>query len=478
MKEANVQTNTIYNTIKSVSAVVFPLISFPYISRVLLTEGVGKINFGNSIISYFSLIASLGITTYAVRECAKVRQDAGKLSQTASQMFSINMLTTFIAYALLALTLVFARPLQDYRQLIVVQSTVILFTTLGADWLNTAMEDFRFITLRTVFFQILSLVLMFLFVKGPEHYMRYAIISVISGSGANIVNMFYRRKYCKVSFTTDMQLRRHLTPILLMFSLMLTQTIYVNSDITILGLFHGDHEVGLYSTAVKIYTIVNTTVASVAFVLMPKLSYWFSEDNYGEINKLLRYGLNFIVVLGFPCIVGLNAITVEIIQIMAGEQYLGAVPSLHILTIAMLMSFLGGFIGNLILLPSGREKICLRTSMISATLNIVLNLIFIPLFGSIAAAVTTATAETAGFLINIHHVEKRVELGSLRKTVLAPLVGCAAMILVLALVAWLVKALVLRVVLSVVLSAGVYLAVLLLMKHEFTLDMIKRNKKV
>ena len=477
MKEANVKTNTIYNAIKAVSAVIFPLISFPYVSHVLLTEGVGKVNFGNSIISYFTLIASLGITTYAVRECAKVRQDAGKLSTTSSQLFSINILTTLVSYVLLALTLLFARPLKEYRLLIVVQSTVILFTTLGADWLNTAMEDFKFITLRTVFFQALSLVLMFLFVRKPEDYMLFAVISVVSSSGANIINMFYRRRYCRVRFVTKMDLRRHMPPILLMFSLALTQTIYVNSDVTILGLFHGDHEVGLYSTAVKIYTIVNTTIASVAFVLMPKLSYWFAEKNYEEVNKLLHHGLNFILVLGLPCIVGLNAITVEIIQVMAGPEYLGAVPAMHVLTIALLMSFLGGFIGNLILLPSGREKICLRTSLVSAIANIVLNLIFIPMFGGVAAAATTATAETLGFVINIFHVEKQIKLGSMRKILLAPIVGCIAMLAALAAVVYFVEHLALRVVLGIGVSMVVYLAVLILMKHEFTLGMLFKNKK-
>ena len=139
MKEANVQKNTLYNMIKSAAAILFPLISFPYAARVLLAEGIGKVNFGNSIISYFSLLATLGITTYAIRECAKVRDDKVKLEKTASQLFSINLLTTLLSYLLLALTLLFARPLADYRVLITIQASTILFTTLGTEWLNSAM---------------------------------------------------------------------------------------------------------------------------------------------------------------------------------------------------------------------------------------------------------------------------------------------------------------------------------------------------
>lgn len=477
MKEANIQKNSIYNAIKSAAAIVFPLISFPYASRVLLTEGIGKINFGNSVISYFSLIATLGISTYAMRECAKVRDDKAKLSATASQMFSINLTTTVLSYILLALTLLFAKPLEEYRLLIVIQSTAILFTTLGADWLNTAMEDFKYLTLRTVVFQALSLVAMFLFVRKPEDYLIYALISVVSAGGSNILNMFYRRKYCSVRFTPNMDLRKHMGPILLLFSMILSQTIYVNSDVTIIGLYRGDHEVGLYSTAVKIYTIVNTMVASVAFVVMPKLTYWFSKKDYGQINALLRYGLGFIVTLGLPCIVGVNAVCRDIVELLAGGEYLDAAPALHILTIALLGSFLGGFVGNLIMIPSGREKICLLTSLVSAAVNLVLNLIFIPIFGFVAAAATTAVAELTGFFIGLHFVEKQVDIGSFRKLLLPPVLGCGAMVATVLLVSSFINTLLLRLVISVVLGAGVYLAVLLLMKHEFTLDLLRKTKK-
>ena len=137
-----VRKNSIYSLLKAFSQVVFPLITFPYISRVLHAENVGKVNFGNSIISYVSLAASLGITTYAVRECSKIKDDNNKLENMVGQIISLNMVTTFIAYIGLALALLAAKPLENYREMIIILSTTVLFTTLGADWLNTAMEDF------------------------------------------------------------------------------------------------------------------------------------------------------------------------------------------------------------------------------------------------------------------------------------------------------------------------------------------------
>lgn len=152
MKQHNLKLNAILNTIKTLFGIIFPLITFPYVSRVLMPENIGKVNFGSSFVSYFSLIASLGISTYAIRECSAKRNNKNELSETASQIFSINICTTVIAYVLMFLTLLFFRKFDSYRTLIIVQSTTILFTTLGCDWLNSAMEDFAFITLRTIYY--------------------------------------------------------------------------------------------------------------------------------------------------------------------------------------------------------------------------------------------------------------------------------------------------------------------------------------
>ena len=231
MSEKSIKVNSILNVIKTISSIIFPLITFPYISRVLQPENVGKVNFGASFVSYFSLIASLGITTYAIRECSAVRGDKKKLGEKASQIFSINVCTTIVAYVLLGLSLIFFRKLDSYRTLIIIQSTAILFTTWGADWLNSAMEDFKFITIRSIGFQFISLILMFILVHQPEDYFKYAAITVLSSCGANITNILYRRKYCTVRFTKDMHWHEHFKPILLLFVMILAQTIFNSADV-------------------------------------------------------------------------------------------------------------------------------------------------------------------------------------------------------------------------------------------------------
>ena len=471
-KAKNINSNAVFNMLKSALSIIYPLISFPYISRVLMAENVGKINFGSSVISYFSLFASLGVSTYAIRECARVRDNKDFLDRVSSEIFSINLASTLLSYIMLFLVLMFARPLANYRLLICIQSATILFTTLGADWINTAMEDFRFIAIRTIAMQIVSLVLMFTFVRKPEHYIIYAITTVVASSGASIANILYRKKYCRMSFTIRMNARKHLPSIFMLFSLTLSQIIYVNSDMTILGLIQGDFQVGLYSTSVKIYTLINTMIASIALVVMPQLSAGFAKRDYDEINKLLKYALNFIIVLGIPCFCGIEIIAPHIICFFAGEEYSGAALSLRILGVSLMFSLVGGWIGNASLIPAGREKVCLKASIACALVNVILNLLLIPKWGLNAAALTTAISELTGVMIMAPQIDKRIKITGMREMLKAPIIGGLGIILIgLAvqsafLEAWKVT------LLTVPTSVIWYVFIMVIMNNQFFLEFI------
>jgi len=469
----NVNKNTLFNTIKSIFSLIYPLITFPYVSRILMADNLGKINFSNSIISYFSLIASLGINTYAIRECSKAKNDKKLLDKVSSQIFSINILSTIVAYVALFIVVVTFKSITNYWLLIAIQSVSILAGTIGAEWINSAMEEFKYISIRTMAFQVLALILMFLFVKKPEDYYIYAIISVIASCGSNIINIYYRKRFCNIRFTLDFDIKKHLPPIMLMFSMMLTQVIYCNSDITILGLIKGDFEVGLYSTSVKIYSIVNTTIASVAWVVMPQLSEGFAQKDYSRINNLLKYALNYIFVLGIPTLIGINVITDDIIMVIAGKEYLGAVTSLKILTIALLFSFIGGWIANMMFIPAGKESICLKTGMVSAIINIILNFIFIPKYGLNAAAATTAIAEFTGVILKIPYLDNNIKIDNLKNVFLGPCVGSIFILIIGISVKKMFTNSFIILLITITLSIFCYLMILLILKNEFVINYLK-----
>jgi len=477
MTQKSLKKNTVFSAVKTGASILFPLITFPYISRTLLTDNVGKINFGLSIVSYFSLIASLGISTYAIRECSSVKDDKEKLSDVASQIFSINIITTVIAYLALLVTILFWRKLDNYRVLIVIQSMSILATTLGADWLNQAMEDFKFITIRAITFQFLSLILMFVFVHRPEDYMIYAVICLISTAGASITNIWYRRRYCKVNFTLKIEWKRHMTPIIYLFVMVLAQTVFNSVDTTMLGTIHGDYEVGIYGTAHKILNIINQVIGSLIWVIMPRMSYYFAEKDYDSVNRLLRKVLGFNLMLGLPCVVGCCMLSEDIILVVAGKSYIEAAPVLQILMLGFAISLIGGnFLGNAILLPSKEERYYMIVCCIAAGVNILGNYLFIPTYGSIAAAGTTAVCSLTILIFLFFKVDKNIKLTKVRNIVLGPVVGCIA-IAVICYLCKTIETLWCRVVLSLCGSAGVYFVSQIVAKNELIYDVLNGIKK-
>lgn len=471
-RKNSIQKNTVFNLIKTGSSILYPLIVFPYTSRVLGAASLGRVTFGNSIISYFNMLATLGVTAYAVRECSRVRNDREELGKVASQIHSINMCTTVIAYLALAVCLAVSQSLESYRTLIMIQSISILFATLGMDWLNTAMEDFRYITIRTCLFQVLALAMLFLCVKRPEHYMIYAITGVISSSGANLVNIFYRRRYCRVRFTFQMNWRRHLPPIILLFAMMLSQTILNSLDTTMLGLLQGDYEVGLYGAALKIKNIVSQMVASIAWVVMPGLSEQFARRDYAKVNQFLRGAAMFTAVVGIPCAVGLMSIPREILEIAGGKEYAAAASTLFLLTVSMVMGFATGIYGNMILLPSGREAQFMVACIAASVFNGIANYLLIPEFGSEGAALATVVSTLVILVITTWKIEKEIRFERMGQLLKAPLIGGAGIFLWCSLCKAVVENLYLKTGLAIAGSGLIYFAALALMKHEFYLEQI------
>ena len=206
---------------------------------------------------------------------------------------------------------------------------------------------------------------------------------------------------------------------------------------------------------------------------MPQLSASFAKDDFNRINELLSYALNFIIILGIPCLVGLNVICTPIIGTLGGEEYLGATTSLHILSVALLCSFIGGWIGNMMLLPSGREKVCLRSCVISALLNVVLNFFLIPIWGLNGAAFTTFLAELAGLLVCKAYIDKRIKIDNLWSMLRGPLAGGVFIALVGLVVSHLLTSYVLTTFVTIVISLAGYILILIAFKDQFFMNYMK-----
>ena len=250
MKNKSLGLNAIFNGMQNMLNLLFPLITFPYISRVLSVQGVGKYNFANSINSYFLLIASLGISTFAVREGSKLRDNRQEISEFTSKIFTFNLLSMVVSYILLFAFLILTPNISKYVSAILIFSIQIFFTTLGMDWVYIIFEEYGYITTRNIIFKLLSIVLLFIFVRKSGDYLNYVTITVFASSGSYVLNYIHVKRFCDVRINFDINWKEYALPILIIFASNVAIQLYVNSDTVMLGFMKNDYVVGIYSAEI------------------------------------------------------------------------------------------------------------------------------------------------------------------------------------------------------------------------------------
>lgn len=472
MKSKSIGINALLNVFKQCSNIIFPLITFPYISRVLGSESLGKYNFAYSIIGYVALIAALGIPIYAVREGAKIREDKEKINKFTCQVFTINVIITVVAFILLGLSIFLFDKLQGYTSLIAILSTTVLFTTLGVDWINTIYEDYVFIVIRDVIFKFIALVLMFILVKTSKDCIIYAAITSIAEAAKGLVNFFYIRKYVDLHIVKDLELKKHIVPILILFCNALAITIYVNSDITLVGIFKGDREVGIYSTATKVYGICKSVLNAIVIVSIPRMSYLISNGTKEKYNEMLNKMLNLLIVIILPAVVGINMLSGEIIRILGGEEYISGSTSLKILSVSIVFAILTSFYSNSILVPNRKDKEYFFATLEAAVVNLILNFAFIPVFGINGAAITTLIAEAVVMVQVMKYSKNLHDKININPSISTSLVGCLGIALVCTIGRMLISNMYLYVVSSTIISAIIYILIQIILKNEVVINIL------
>lgn len=391
--QKSLKKNAVLNMTKTLMSLVFPLITFPYASRVLGPVYIGKVCFAQSIVSYFSLIAALGISAYAVRETAKHRDDMSALSIFAKEIFFINMTSTLIAYCLFFTAVLAIPQLSEHRKLLCIVSGSILFTTIGMDWLYVGLEEFRYITIRAITFQFISLVLLFSLVNTQDDYLKYAGISVVSSAGSNLLNFIQSRKFIDFHIKARLKLRRHLKPMLTLFATNAAISIYTVLDTTMLGFVKGDESVGIYTAATKINRVVIMMITAATAVLLPRLSYFSRNGNMMEFLRIANRAVQFIILSAVPCAMGLFILSEPIVFLFSGMEYGSSVPAMKIMNAVIVFISLGTLMGGNILVSVGKERFTMFAAYIGATSNFILNIILIPKYGVCGAAAGSVCAE-------------------------------------------------------------------------------------
>ncbi|MFG6331282.1 MAG: flippase [Lachnospiraceae bacterium] len=467
----SLSVNALFNILKQCCNIVFPLITYPFVARVLGAENLGKYSFSDSVVGYFMLFASLGISTYAVREGARIRNEKKEMEIFSAELFSINLIAMVLSCFVLFF-LLFVKVFDGYTLLMYILSINIVTSVIGRDWLNSIYEDFSYLSIRYIFFQFAALILLFLFLRKPDDYIKYTAIMTFANSGGYFASFFYTQKYVPIRITGKLNIKRHLKPILYLFCSSLAVTVYIRSDITILGLFRSDAEVGIYTLASKVYTIIKALLNAVIMVVIPRLSNYLGEGRTSEYHGLLNKLQDAIGVFIFPCVTGLFFLSEDVMLMIGGSAYRSGYISLKILCMALIFAVFGCFYSQAILVVEKKEKYFLFATVLSAVINILFNIIAVPVAGMTGAAITTVIAEMAVMIICRFYSKQNTNWND-RKSSVSVLAGCMFIMVICLFSKTIFESMLIRLSVSIGISGAVYFFSLIIMKNRLVLEVLK-----
>lgn len=467
MKQGALTKNFVMNFIKTVLNLFFPVAAFAYASRILGADGVGIVSYTDSIVKYLVLIGGGGITFYGIREIAKVRDNREQLEKTAGELLVLNLLFSAAAYLLLFILLRFPVGKQ-FTALFLIQGSLILFNALGMEWLYQAKEEFTYITIRTIVFQLLAWAALILFVRKKEDYVIYALIHVFALAGTQLMNFICAGKYFRI-FKKGMKLEimKHMRPIKYIFGANLAISVYLHVDKTMLGAMMNTGAVGLYAGANNITRAAAGLLTCITNVALPRVSYYLEKEKKREAYRLLEVCGNMILMAVIPAAIGLACISKTVIVLVCGSEFTSAYPALVVLALSVIFSVYNNFWVWQILIPFNKEKQVFAGTIGSAVVNCGLNFIWIPAYGILGAAIATLVSEIGLTLLCVYWGKRLFEGAHfLFKTVQYMLGGFAVLVTCLAIDFWIGDSIGAMIV-KIAASMANYFLLLVLMRNEY-----------
>ena len=397
-RNPDVKRNFVYNGILTLSNYIFPLIVYPYVSRVLGVSNIGICNFVDSIVHWFILFSMMGMTILGNREMAAIGDDRARRSKAFSELMTLNLVTTLIA-ALGLLAAIFTVPkLFAYRSLLYVGVLKLFANFLCIDWYFRGTEDFRYITGRTIFVKILYVGAVFLFVQKADDYPLYYLLTVLMLVANAVINLFYAQR--SVSFVRKgLEPGRYLKPFLMLGMYMLLTALYVTLNVTWLGFVTNDEQVGYYTTASKLYSIVIAFFSAFTGVMLPRMSSLVSENRIDDFRSMIDRTFDLLFMFAVPLVVYASLCAPEIVRIFAGAGYEGAYVPARIMMPLILVVGLEQVYVIQILMPNKRDRSIFVNSCVGATVGVLLNVLLVSRLQAVGSAIVWITSEAAVLVV-------------------------------------------------------------------------------
>ncbi len=401
-----IKKNILFNTLLSLSQILFPLVTFPYASRILGPAVIGKINFIDSLTQYFVLFSAVGIPLYAVRELSKIRADLKKSNKLFSELLLLHLATTFLFVFVYLITLLVINKDSSYLHLGMIGIGILISNVFIIEWYFQAQEKFEYITKRSLVIKIAFVLLMFKMVKTQSDvFMYYSLFLIVNVVNA-VSNCYLASKLGVVLTLNNIEFKKHIKPLLLLTACSVIGSIYVLLDNVILGILGSSQSVGYYSTAVKITKIPISLINALGIVLVPSIADSFSNNNLQAIKYYINNSMQYVLAIGIPMTFGIALTAKWTVLIIAGSAFAPAIQLVIVLSPIVVLIALNCIFFFQLFTPGARELTMVIILALSSLISIVLNLILIRYIQHLGAAITTTVTEFVVFLISLYYSKR------------------------------------------------------------------------
>ena len=446
----SLKKNFIYNAILTMSGYIFPLMVYPYVSRVLGVANIGACNFVDSIVEYFTILSMMGMNTIGIREIAKCKNDQQKLDNVFSQLFSLNTLTTITAIIILIIATNIVPKFAPYKDLLYIGVGKLFFNYMLINWFFQGLENFKYIAARTIFVKILFVISVFLFVKTETDVKLYYFLVALTWAGNGIINFIYAKKYVSFNFTLKIN-KAIIGSFFILGVYWFMNSMYTTLNVAFLGFATNDIEVGYYTTANKLLTVIMTMFTALTSVMVPRVSVALKSNDNSEAKALIRKATNALMLFAIPLIFFVFPFCQELIYLMSGKGYEGATTPLQIMTPLFFLVGYDQIIVLQTLLPMGKDKDILRNSILAASVGIISNIFLTLNFGKNGSAIVLILAELSVLLSSQFCVTKYLGLKIPFKLIIKHIIGFSPIIII----CYVIKYFINSYVISLIVSASI-----------------------
>lgn len=469
MEDNTVKKNYIYNMIYQVVLIILPIITTPYLARVLGSEGNGTFGYTVSIVTYFILFGSLGISLYGQREIAYNQKDIKNRSSVLFELLIIRTITILISSLVFYFLFCLSSDYSLYYKILLLE----LFSTIiDISWFYQGMEDFKKIVLRNLTVKLISVLLIFIFIKNYDDLYKYFIIYTSSTLFGSLSLWFGIKKY--IVRPNKLRIKRHVPLIISLFIPQIAIQIYTVLDKTMLGTILNDmSEVGYYEQSQKIVKILLAVITSISLVMMPRIASNYKDGNIKKIKEYMNSTFKFIFFLSFPLMFGIMAVSNNFVPLFFGKGYDKVIIILRIICIIIPFISISSVIGTQYLLALKKQKEYTISVIIGALINLILNFLLISNYNSIGASIATVFAELFVTIIQFYFIRKDFNLKEIFKSLLKYFLVSLIMFIICFIPNYFITSRIICLLVQVIIGIITYFSILIIIKDDFFMNTLK-----